>query len=134
MDFYGLNCHLRYMLCRALEKRGELLLKSGLNKKNCRFGHTAFRLRSSFYTSRGGGGSEASIRRMARWGLLANRHGTSFIKFNFNPRVCFLRLLFTQLYGPTYVKQILSGVKNLNDSTETRYDNFSTCIAKLRTL
>jgi hypothetical protein len=29
-----------------------------------------------FYTSRGGG-SEAPIRRMARWGLLANLHGTS---------------------------------------------------------
>ena len=48
-----------------------------------------------FYTSRGGG-SEAPIRRMARWGLLANRHGTSFIKFNFNPRVCFLQLLFAR--------------------------------------
>jgi hypothetical protein len=48
---------------------------------------------------------------------MANRHGTSFIKFKFNPRVCFLRLLFTQSYGPpSYVKQILSGVKNLNDS------------------
>jgi hypothetical protein len=72
-----------------------------------------------------GGGSEAPIRRMARWGLQANCHGTSFIKFNFNPRVCFLQLLFTQSYGPSYVKQILSGVKNLNDSIETRHDNFS---------
>jgi hypothetical protein len=26
---------------------------------------------------------------MARWGLQVNRHGTSFIKINFNPRVCF---------------------------------------------
>ncbi len=41
-----------------------------------------------FYTSRGGG-SEAPIRRMARWGLLVNRHGTSLKNFNFNPRVCF---------------------------------------------
>ncbi len=90
MDFYGLyglDRYLRDMLWRALE-RGELLLKSGLNKKNCRFGHTAFRLRSCFYTSRGGG-SEAPIRRMARWGLQTIRHGTSFIKINFNPRVCF---------------------------------------------
>ncbi len=69
---------------------------------------SAFRLCSSFYKSRGAG-SEAPVRRMARWGLLANRHGTSFIKFKFNPRVCFLRLLFTQLYGPSYVKQILNG-------------------------
>jgi hypothetical protein len=41
-----------------------------------------------FYTSRGGG-SFAPIRRMARWGLLANLHGTSLKNFNFNPRVCF---------------------------------------------
>ncbi len=61
-----------------------------------------------FYTSRRGG-SEAPIRRMASWGLLANRHGTSFIKFKINPRVCFLRLLFTQLYGQSYVKQTLNG-------------------------
>jgi hypothetical protein len=27
-----------------------------------------------------GGGTEAPIRRMARWGLQVNRHGTSFIK------------------------------------------------------
>jgi hypothetical protein len=59
-----------------------------------------------FYTSRGGG-LEAPIRRMARWGLLANRHETSLKNFNFNPRVCFLRLLLRGLYGPTYVKQIL---------------------------
>ncbi len=77
-----------------------------------------------FYTSRGGG-LEAPIRRMARWGLQVILHRTSFIKFNFNPRVCFLRLLFTQLYGPSYVEQILDGVKNFNNSTETRHDNFS---------
>jgi hypothetical protein len=33
---------------------------------------------------------------MAHWGLLANRHKTSLINFNFNPRVCFLRLLFAR--------------------------------------
>jgi hypothetical protein len=66
-----------------------------------------FRLRSSFYTSRGGG-SEAPIRRMARWG---------FIKINFNPRVCFAITFPHSSYGPSYVKQILDGVKNLNDST-----------------
>ncbi len=41
-----------------------------------------------FYTSRGGG-LEAPIRRMARWGLQVNRHRTSFIKIDFNPCVCF---------------------------------------------
>ncbi len=40
-----------------------------------------------FYTSRGG--IVGLIRPMARWGLQVNRHGTSFIKNNFNPRVCF---------------------------------------------
>ncbi len=40
-----------------------------------------FRLLSSFFTRvEWGGGSEAPTRRMARWGLQANRHGTSFIK------------------------------------------------------
>jgi hypothetical protein len=58
---------------------------------------------------------------MARWGLQVNRHGTSFIKINFNPRVCFCDYFFTQLYGPSYVKQILDRVKNSNDSTE-KYD------------
>ncbi len=31
----------------------------------------------------------------------------------------FCDYFFTQLYGPSYVKQILDGVKNSNDSTET---------------
>ena len=47
-----------------------------------------FRLRSSFLHEKRGGW-EAPIRRMARWGLQVNRHGTSFIKINFNPCVCF---------------------------------------------
>ena len=51
------------------------------------------------------GGSEAPIRRMARWGLLLKRHGTSLEKSNFNPRVCFLRLLLHGLYGPSHIKQ-----------------------------
>ncbi len=50
-----------------------------------------------FYTSRGGG-SEAPIHRMARWGLQVNIHTTSFIKINFNPRVCFTITFFTQLF------------------------------------
>ncbi len=58
---------------------------------------------------------------MARWGLQVKHHGTSFIKINFNPRVCFCDYFFTQLYGRLYVKQILDGFKNSNDSTE-KYD------------
>jgi hypothetical protein len=71
---------------------------------------------------------------MAHWGLQVNLHGTSFIKINFNPRVCFYDYFFTQLYGPSYVKQILDGVKNSNDSTENKTRQFFTCIAKLLTL
>jgi hypothetical protein len=48
-----------------------------------------FTLFSSFYTSRGGG-SEAPIRQLARWGLLLKLHRTSLAeKSNFNTRVCF---------------------------------------------
>ena len=85
--------------------RGELRLdvKSGLNKKNRRFGLFQTTLKF-FYTSRGGG-SEAPIRRMARWGLLLNLHESSLEKSNFNPRVCFLRLLLRDLYGPSHIKQ-----------------------------
>ncbi len=61
-------------------------MKSGLKQE--KLSVWPFKLRSSFYTSRGGG-SEAPIRRIARWGLLANCHGTSLKNFNFNPRVCF---------------------------------------------
>ncbi len=100
----------------------ELRLKSGLKQEKLSVRPVDC---AQVFTQVEGGESEAPIRRMTRWGLLANRHGTSFIKFKFNPRVCFLRLLFTQLYGPSYVKQILSGVKNSNDSIETRHDNFS---------
>jgi hypothetical protein len=90
------------MLVGAVE--GGNCVKSGLNKKNRQYGLLNYT--QVFYTS-SGGGSEAPIRRMARWGLLVNRHGTSLKNFNFNPRVCFLRLLLHGLYGPSYVKQIL---------------------------
>jgi hypothetical protein len=42
----------------------------------------------------------------------------------------FCDYFFTQLYRPSYVKQILDGVKNFNDSAET-IRQFFTCIAKL---
>ncbi len=89
-DFYGLfldlNCTLkRYARWRV--ERGKLRLKSGLKQE--KLSVRPFKLRSSFTRVEGG-----SDRRMAHWGLLANRHQTSLINFNFNPRVCFLRLLF----------------------------------------
>jgi hypothetical protein len=62
---------------------------------------------------------------MVRWGLLAKLHGTSFKNFNFNPRVCFLRLLLHGLYGPSHVNSFKSGVKKFNNSIETRYEDFS---------
>jgi hypothetical protein len=86
----------------ALFEEGELRVKSGLKQE--KLSVRPFKLRSSFYTSRGGG-SEAPIRRMVCWGLPANCHGTSLMNFNFNPRVCFLRLLLRGLYGPSYVNR-----------------------------
>ncbi len=84
-------------------------VKSGLKQEKSSV--RPFKLHSSFFT-RVEGGSEAPIRRMARWGLLANLHGTSLKNFNFNPRVCFLRLHLHGLYGPSYVNSFKSGVKN----------------------
>jgi hypothetical protein len=56
---------------------------------------------------------------MARWGLQVNSHRTSFIKINFNPRVCFTITFYTAFCtGRMYVKQDLDGPKILNDSTE----------------
>ncbi len=51
------------------------------------------------------GGSEAPIRGMLRWDLQVNHHGTSFIKINFNPRVCFtITFSHSFLYRP-YVRE-----------------------------
>ena len=56
--------------------KGELrfAVKSGFKQEIV--GSAFFKLLSSFHTSRGGG-SEAPIRRLARWGLLLKLHGTS---------------------------------------------------------
>ncbi len=105
------------MLGCACGKGELLLLKSGLKQEKLSIRPRYFLDCAQVFT-REEGGSEAPIRRMARWGLQVNRHGTSFIKINFNPRVCFCDYFFTQLYGPSYVKQILEGVKNSNDSIE----------------
>ncbi len=60
--------------------RGELLLKSGLKQEKLSVRpHYFLDCAQVFYTSRGGG-SEAPIRRKARWGLQIILHGTSFIK------------------------------------------------------
>ncbi len=98
------------MLLGRLEEGGTACVKSGLKqeKSSVRPFKTAVKF---FYTSRGGG-SEAPIRRMARWGLLLKRHGTSLEKSNFNPRVCFYDYFCVVLYGPSYVSSFKSGVKN----------------------
>ena len=72
-----------------------------------------FTLFSSFYTSRGGG-SEAPIRQLARWGLLLNRHRTSLAEKNQTSiLVSVLRLLLHDLYGPSHILTILeTGLKD----------------------
>ncbi len=78
------------MLSRRL-LRGELRVAvKNLDQIRKIVGTAFFKLLSSFYTSIGGG-SEAPILRMVRWGLLLNRHRTSLAekKSNFNTRVCF---------------------------------------------
>ena len=87
-DSFDLNFYLEKVCSRRL-LRGELrfAVKSGLKQEIV--GTAFFKLLSSFYTSRGGG-SEAPIRRLARWGLLLKLHRTSLEeKSNFNTRVCF---------------------------------------------
>ncbi len=98
-------------------------MKSGLKQEIV--GTAFFKLLSSFYTSRGGG-SEAPIRRLARWGLLLKLHGTSLEeKSNFNTRVCFLRLLLRGLYGPSHILTVFrNGPKNSTIQIIARYDDF----------
>jgi hypothetical protein len=83
-----------------------------------------------FYTSRGGG-SEAPIRRMARWGLQVKIHRTSIIKIKNSILVQVFTITFYTAFctGRTYVKRIKTGVKILNSSTENMIDNFSPGIA-----
>ncbi len=90
-------------------RRGEsAFVKSGLKEEKLSFRPHYFFLDCAqvFNTSRGGG-SEAPTCRMARWGLQVNIHRTSFIKLNFNPRVCLYDyFLHSFLYGP-YVRERL---------------------------
>ncbi len=69
--------------------RGELLLKSGLKQEKLSVRPHYFLNCAQVFTQVEGVGSEAPIRRMACWGLQVILHGTSFIKINLNPRVCF---------------------------------------------
>ncbi len=80
---------------------GELLpSKSGLKQEKLSVRPRYFlNCAQVFYTSRGG------VSGMARWGLQVNRHGTSFIKINFNPRVCFAITFSHSSYGPSYVNR-----------------------------
>ncbi len=68
-------------ICSSVRvERGELLLfKSGLKQEKLSVRPRYFLNCAQVFT-RVEGGSEAPIRRMARWGLQVNRHGTSFIK------------------------------------------------------
>ncbi len=89
-DFFGLDLYLKRYAWMCVCGGGELLpSKSGLKQEKLSVRPRYFLdCAQVFYTSRGGG-SEAPIRRMTHWGLQVNCHGTSFIKINFNPRVCF---------------------------------------------
>jgi hypothetical protein len=102
-------------MLRCAFGRGELLLKSGLNKKNCRFGRITFKTALKFFTRVEGGCI----------GGPNSPYGTFFIKLTSILVYVFYDYFFTQLYGPSYVKHILDGAKNSNDSTEIRHKNFS---------
>ncbi len=68
---------------------------------------------------------------MARWGLLANRHGTSLINFNFNPRVCFLRLIFAWFVRAVVCKpDFKRGLKIQTIQQKQDMTIFPNCIAK----
>ena len=92
MDFYRLLWTRlvpeRYALA-CVGNRGGTAFKIWVKTRKIVVRPDCFETALKFFTRVEGGGSEAPIRRMACWGLLANRHGTSFIKFKFNPRVCF---------------------------------------------
>ena len=107
------------------EEGGTASVKSGLKYEKLSVQPCYFLNCAQVCTRVEGVGSEAPIRRMARWGLQVILHGTSVIKINFNPRVCFYDYFFTQLYGPLYVKQFLDGVKKFKRFNKIRHDNFS---------
>jgi hypothetical protein len=83
-----------------------------------------FTLFSSFYTSRGGG-SEAPIRQLARWGLLLNRHRTSLAekKSNFNTRVCFTITFAWLVRAVAHFNNFRNGAERSNNLNEAKYDD-----------
>ena len=114
------------MCSRRLLKRGELRFccEIWIKPRNRRYGlfHTTLK----FFTRVEGGGSEAPIRRLARWGLLLKLHRTSLAeKSNFNTRVCFLRLLLHDLYGPSHILTVFrNGAEKLNNSNKSKIRRF----------
>ncbi len=98
-------------------------MKSGFKQEIV--GSAFFNLLSSFYTSRGGG-SEAPIRRMARWGLLLKLHETSLeerIKLQYS--CMFFTITFTWFVrAVAHFNSFRSGAKKFNDSIKVKYDDF----------
>ncbi len=125
-DFYGLlrtlldlNCTLEDMLRWWFE--GGTASKIWI--KTRKIVGSAFRLRSSFYTSRGRDRRPQSAlwRVGVSWQIV-----TEPLLSNLNSILVYVfTITFYTVVRTSYVKQILSGVKNSNDSTETRHDNFS---------
>jgi hypothetical protein len=123
---FGLDLYLKRSAWMCVCGRGELLLsKFGLKQEKLSVRPRYSLDCAQVYTRVEGGDRRPQFAVWCVGGLQVNRHGTSFIKINFNPRVCFAITFSHSSYGPSYVKQTLDGVKNLNDSTEKLYDNFS---------
>ncbi len=100
-DFPDSVLYLKDMPCVFVWRGGNLRsIKIWVKEKKNRqcSGTITFKTALKFFT-RGEGGSEAPIRRMARWGLQVNIHTTSFIKIKIqDPRVCFYDY-FSQLFA-----------------------------------
>jgi hypothetical protein len=94
-DFYGLDWYLqRY--ARVCGLKGGTASKILIKTRKI-VGSSVLLLDCAQVFTRVEGGIGGPNLPYGTLGSLENHHGTSFIKFNFNPRVCFLRLLFTQL-------------------------------------
>ncbi len=110
-DFSGLDWYLR-RYARVCSLKGGTASKIWVKtRKIVGMATLLFKLRSSFLPSRGGGIGGPN----SPYGALGSPDKSSrnlFYQINFNPRVCFYGYFFTQLYGPSYIKQILDGAKN----------------------
>ncbi len=129
---FGLDWYLR-RYARVCVRKGELLLKSGLKQEKLSVRLHYFLDEFKFFTRvEGGIGGPNSP-----YGALGSPGKSSrnlFYQINFNPRVCFYDYFFTQLYGLSYVKHILNGVKKFKRFNRNKTRQFFTCIAKLLTL